>query len=318
MSRAVGLAKRLVRLAGPVLFLVILSRIDLGRTAEMLRTVRLQFLLAAVALYPCLILLKAWRWRMLLRQQGIAYGLLPAFAAYNSALAAGYVTPGRLGEFIKALYLTKDKGIALGQAFSSVLLDRLLDLYLLLATAVAGAALFAVPQHFVGISLAILMTATLGPLLILIPGVSRRMVALITKGASHLSDARYKKTLAQGLGGFQHGMEQLLNVRLLVPLICTVLAYAVFYFQCYLVALALNLPLSCPYSAYSVSLASLLALLPVSISGLGVRDATFVALFRPIGLTAEMAVSYSLLILLVFNVFGGLIGALAWLVKPLE
>jgi uncharacterized protein (TIRG00374 family) len=318
VSRYTGLAKRLVRLAGPVLFLAILSRIDLGRTAEMLRAVHLQYLLAALALYPCLILLKAWRWRMLLQQQGIAYGLLPAFAAYNSALAAGYVTPGRLGEFIRALYLTKDKGVALGHAFSSVVLDRLLDLYLLLATAVAGAALFAVPRHLVGMSVAILVTATAGPLLILIPGVRRRMVALIAKGTSYLSDASYKQTLAQGLGGFQHGMEELLNVRLLVPMACTVLAYAVFYFQCYLIVLALGLPLSCPYSAYSVSLASLLALLPVSISGLGVRDAAFVALFQSIGLSAEMAVSYSLLILLVFNAFGGLIGALAWFMKPLK
>jgi uncharacterized protein (TIRG00374 family) len=301
-----------------VLFLVILSRIDLGRTAEMLRAVRFQFLLTAMALYPCLILLKAWRWRMLLQQQGIGYGLLPAFAAYNSALAAGYVTPGRLGEFMKALYLTKDEGIGLGQAFSSVLLDRLLDLYLLLGTAAAGAALFAVPQGFVGTSLAVLVLATLGPLLILVPGVSRRLAALIARGASRLSNARYKKALAQGWGEFQHGMEKLVNVRLLVPFLCTILAYVVFYFQCYLLALALGLPLSCPYSAYSVSLASLLAMLPVSISGLGVREAAFVALFRPIGLTAEMAVSYSLLILLVFNAFGGLIGALAWLVKPLR
>ncbi len=318
MSRAAELGRRLVRLAGPALFLVILSRIDLGGTAEMLRTVRLQYLLAAVALYPCLILLKAWRWRMLLQQQGIGYGLLPAFTAYNSALAAGYVTPGRLGEFTRALYLTKEEGIGLGQALSSVLLDRLLDLYLLLGTAVAGAALFVVPQHFVGISLAILAIAILGPLLILSPRVSRRMVALIARGASHLSDARYKEALAQGWGDFQRGMEKLVNVRLLVPLVCTILAYAVFYFQCYLIALALGLPLSCSYSAYSVSLASLLALLPVSISGLGVRDATFVALFRPIGLSAEMAVGYSLLILLVFNAFGGLIGAVAWFVKPLR
>jgi uncharacterized protein (TIRG00374 family) len=311
-------ARRLMRLAGPVLFLFILSRIDLTRTAEMLRTVGLQFLLAAVALYPCLILLKTWRWQFLLRQQGIAYGLIPAFAAYNSALAAGYVTPGRLGEFVRALYLMKDKGIALGHAFSSVVLDRLLDLYLLVATAAIGAALFAVPQHLVGLSLAVLVAAALGPLVVVLPSVSRRSIALFARAASRLAPTTYKEELAQGLNGFQAGMEQLLTVRLLVPFACTALAYAVFYLQCYLVALALDLPLSCLYSSYSVSLASLLALLPVSISGLGVRDAAFVALFRPANLTAEMAIGYSLLLLLVFNVFGGLIGALTWLVKPLK
>ncbi|MCJ7621247.1 MAG: flippase-like domain-containing protein [Anaerolineae bacterium] len=109
-----------IRLAGPLLFLLILSRIDLGRTAEMLRTVRAQFLLAAAILYPLLILLESWRWHLLLRQQGVSYSLIPAFAVYNSALAAGHVTPGRLGELVKAQYLRKDEGVALGYAFSLV------------------------------------------------------------------------------------------------------------------------------------------------------------------------------------------------------
>ena len=113
-------------------------------------------------------------------------------------------------------------------------------------------------------------------------------------------------------------MEQLLSIDLLLPLLVTVIAYALFYLQCYLAALALRLPLSYPYAAFCVSLASLLALLPISISGLGVRDATFIALLLPLGVTAEMAVSYSVLILLVFNVFGGAWGAIAWLTKPLK
>jgi len=76
--------------------------------------------------------------------------------------------------------------------------------------------------------------------------------------------------------------------------------------------------LSYAYAAFCVSIASLLALLPISISGLGVRDATFLALLLPLGVTAELAISYSLLILLVFNVFGGALGAIAWFMKPLK
>ena len=120
MSRSAVLINRFIRLAGPLLFLLILSRIDLGHTAAALRTVRAQFLLAAAILYPLLILLKSWRWRLLLRQRGVSYSLVPAFAVYNSAPAAGYVTPGRLGELVKALYLRKAEGVALGYAFSLV------------------------------------------------------------------------------------------------------------------------------------------------------------------------------------------------------
>jgi uncharacterized protein (TIRG00374 family) len=314
----VKFARKLIRLAGPLLFLLILSRIDIRSTVETMRSVRLQLLVPALALYPCLILLKSWRWRILLRQQNIRYGLLPAFAVYNSALAIGYVTPGRLGEFAKALYLRTDAGVTLGQALSSVLLDRVLDLYLLLATAATGAVLFTVPQHLMAVSLAVLAVAALGPLLILVPAVNQWLIALVSRVAFQLAGTRYQQDLQQSLKGFQEGMEQLLTVRLTVAVSWTIVAYLVFFLQCYLIALALGLPLSFPYSAYTISLASLLALLPLSVSGLGVRDATFVALLHPIGITPEMAISYSLLFLLVFNVFGGAIGALAWYAKPLR
>jgi uncharacterized protein (TIRG00374 family) len=318
VNRVPQLTRKLIRLAGPVLFVFILYRIDLSRLAETIAAIRPHFVLAALLLYPCLILLKTWRWRLLLRQQGVNYGLGSAFVAYNSSLAVGYVTPGRLGEFVKALYLRQDEGLPLGYAFSSVLLDRILDLYLLLMTAGLGIVLVAAPGYLFAPSLFVLAAAALGPLVVLVPSVSRRLTALVTRATSRLMGGSLGEQLNRSLASFQRGMEQLVTPRLLVPLVCTVVAYLVFYSQCYLGALALGLPVAYLYTAYCVSLASLLALLPVSISGLGVREATFIALLSPLGIAAEAAVTYSLLILLVFNVFGGAIGALSWFLKPVK
>jgi len=219
---------------------------------------------------------------------------------------------------MKALYLRQDEGIPLGQALSSVVMDRLFDLYLLLMTAGLGITLFSLPGQLSAIALGVLLAAGLAPLLILVPDVSRRVIALFIKALSLMKGTRYGEEIKLTLSHFQQGMEQLLNIHLQFPLLVTIMAYALFYLQCYLTALALQLPLSYPYAAFCVSLASLLALLPISISGLGVRDATFIALLLPLGVTAEMAVSYSLLILLVFNVFGGAWGAMAWFTKPLK
>jgi len=313
-----GLIKKLVRLLGPLIFLFILSRMDLRLLAETIADVRLDLLLAAMLLYPVLIMLKAWRWQMLLHRQRIDYGLAPAFVVYNSSLAVGYATPGRLGEFVKALYLRQDAGIPLGQGLSSMLVDRLLDLFLLLITAGVGVSVFSLPGGLSSLAVATLLLVALGPLLILVPAARRRVIALLTRTLSVLSPERYEQETRLGLGDFQQGLEQLLGVQLLIPVGITLLAYGLFYFQCYLTALALGLPISYAYSAFCVSLASLLSLLPISVSGLGVRDATFIALLVPLAITAEMAIGYSLLILLVFNIFGGALGALAWFSKPLK
>lgn len=312
------MTKKLIRLLGPALFIFILSQIDLSGTAEILSATDLRFLLAALLLYPCLIFLKAWRWNKLLGQQDVNYGLAPAFLAYNSSLGVGYVTPGRLGEFVKALYLRQDEGISLGQGLSSVLVDRLFDLYLLLMTAGLGIAFFSLPSQLSAISAGVLSLAGLAPLLLVIPGTRRRLATLLVKGSTWAGASQYQEEIKQSADQFQQGMEQLLNRHILLPLLVTAVAYALFYLQCYLIALALRLPLSYPYTAFCVSLASLLALMPISVSGLGVRDASFIALLLPLGITAEMAVSYSLLILLVFNVFGGLWGGVCWIAKPLR
>jgi uncharacterized protein (TIRG00374 family) len=312
------MVKKLIRLAGPALFLLILSRMDIAQVATTLRALRAQPLLPALILYPCLILLKAWRWQSLLRQQGIRYGLADAFLAYNSSLAVGYVTPGRVGEFTKALYLQRDEGIPFGQSLSGVFMDRLFDLYALLMTAILGVMAFSLPRQVPAVALGVSIIVGLAPLLILIPELNRRAADLLVRGAQLIGIPRYQEDITRTLSHFQKGLDQLLTVRLLLPLLVTIAAYALFYLQCYLSALALQLPLSYPRAAFAVSVASLLALLPVSISGVGVRDLVFITLLHPLGITAETAVGYSLLILFVFNVFGGALGAAAWVVKPLR
>lgn len=312
------LARKLIRLLGPLLFVLILARIDLERLAEIFSTVRPQLLLGALLLYPGLIMIKAWRWHMLLHQQQINYSPAAAFVAYISSLGAGYLTPGRLGEFVKALYLRQDEAVPFGQALSSVLMDRLFDLYFLLVTACIALIAFSVPRPLSTLALAALLVGSLAPLIVLIPGVTRRLTRLLIRVLPTLGAGRYGEEIRATVDSFRQGMEQLLNIRLLLPLVVTVVAYAVFYLQCYLIAVALRLPLSYGYVAFCISIASLLALLPISVSGLGVRDAAFLALLLPLGVTPESAISFSLLILLVFNVFGGALAAITWSFRPLR
>ena len=88
--------------------------------------------------------------------------------------------------------------------------------------------------------------------------------------------------------------------------------------RCYLLALALGLKTSFIQISFAVALGSLVTLLPISISGLGTREAAIVAYLGTAGVPAEMALSFSLLVFLTFYVAGGLMGAVAWWVKPIQ
>jgi len=67
-----------------------------------------------------------------------------------------------------------------------------------------------------------------------------------------------------------------------------------------------------------MALSNLISFIPISISGLGTRDAILIYLFSLIGLKPELAVSYAFLIFITFFVSGGLMGFVAWWIHPLE
>jgi uncharacterized membrane protein YbhN (UPF0104 family) len=72
-----------------------------------------------------------------------------------------------------------------------------------------------------------------------------------------------------------------MGTSLVVPLGATAAAFLINYLQAWLVAIALGLTLSFADVIAVVSLGSLLGLLPISISGVGVRE-TFFALVFPV------------------------------------
>tara|TARA_B100000427_G_C15460098_1_gene573624 strand:- start:997 stop:1215 length:219 start_codon:yes stop_codon:yes gene_type:complete len=67
-----------------------------------------------------------------------------------------------------------------------------------------------------------------------------------------------------------------------------------------------------------MAISNLVSFLPISISGLGTRDATLIFLFSLINIQSELALSYSLLIFFTIFLAGGLFGYFCWWIKPLD
>ena len=67
-----------------------------------------------------------------------------------------------------------------------------------------------------------------------------------------------------------------------------------------------------------MSISNFISFIPISISGLGTRDSVLIYLFSMIGLSSEYAVSMATLVFIIFFVFGGLIGYISFLKRPLD
>jgi len=308
-------ARNWLRLIGIVLLALLLWRVDTHRLSVELSRVSLSLLVVAILLNIPQIFLKAFRWRWLLSSQRIWYGVWPATLAYFGSIFIGLLTPGRLGEFVKALHVSHDCGLPTARAFSSVLADRLFDLYALLVVGGAGLLLLTVGQSGDGIlglaGSALLLTVPLAFLLY------DRAFGWIKAIGLHLGRWGQWLFASEGwLMELRSGLRQMTFPWLVGAMILTVLAYTLLFGQCYLLALALDLRVGLAPVSYAVALGSLVTLLPISISGVGTREAAMIAYLGTAGVPAEAALSFSLLVFLTFYVAGGLMGAVAWGVKP--
>ena len=304
------------RLIGVAILALILSRLNLKATLAALAGAQWGYLLLALAASPLLFGLKAQRWQKLLEMQGIAYRFRDAFLAFMAGVFLGLVTPGRMGEMGKALYLKEDVNVPLSEGLASVLVDRLFDLYSILLLGSAGLVWFRLLPPW---ALVVVLAGTLGALLLPLALLSERLAASGMRLVSTLPIVRGRRSrLAEATARFQHGLRPLLTPRLVVPLLLTLAAYALYFGQAQLLAVSLDLDVDLPYLAVCLSIAGVITLLPISFAGLGTRDAILIALFLPLGVAPEEAVAFSMLFFLVSYVAGGILGGIAWQLKPLR
>ncbi|MBK8942301.1 MAG: flippase-like domain-containing protein [Polyangiaceae bacterium] len=255
--------------------------------------------------------LKVVRWQLLLRARGISYGSKDAWFAFGASAYLGMLTPGRVGDVLRIQYLRHDKGTPYSEGLASVVMDRLSDLYVL-------AAFFAVAITHFGSQLlpelrllgwAAVAATTLGPLALLVPGVAERLFGAMYRKLSRDPEAK-------GLDVFLQSLRAQARRATPVTLPLTIAAFLVSFGQGWLVARALGLELSYFDVGCLTAIASLLSLLPISVSGVGVREVFFAAVFPSLGYSAEQGVGYGMMVFALLYLGVAAVGFVAWQIRP--
>lgn len=255
------------------------------------------------------------RWNMIMKTQGIEYSFKDSLTMYAIGFSAGVITPGKFGEFIKVFYLKND-GYSLGKSFLVTLLDRLFDLFVLIFVAYFSLFLFIKifeKQIFISSLLLVLIVA-----LIVILKYKKEV-------AKNLSERLYQILIPQKIK-----RKSLLNFhdfytdfqlpnysQLFLIISLTIFVTISSFINAYLLALSLGINISFLNLVACYSVATLAALIPISIYGIGIRDISLITLFSYIGLSNESAIAFSAIILITY-IISGLICAPAWFMRPLN
>lgn len=263
------------RVLGPVLLGAMLWRIGPRECWAALCGADLFWFLAACALSIPALAVKGYRWQEILRAMGYSIGYGESLRIYAAGSLAGAVTPGKVGDLAKAPLLAA-LGVPWSAGVAASLVDRALDAVVLLAI---GAASLLVLPDFPGRT-AIAVAACIG-----------LSITLVAAGV-------FLGYLGKRLRGTGAGWWVMLGA-------ATLAAMLPYYGSACCCARAVAFPVGVVEVAAGASAAAVLALLPVSVAGIGTRDAAFVLIFASRGVDASHSIALSSLILawMVVNCF---------------
>ncbi len=281
-----------VRSIGFVIFAYLLHRIGPEKIWNTILSVHLGYFAAALPIFFLMIGVKSIKTQILLKTP---VSLRDLYRLNAFGFSVGSITPGRLGEFTKVIFLSNHH-VPVAEAFSATLIDRLSDVILMMICAVAGVCVFFSPAAgwAAVAALAGLVVAALALWF------SDKLLRRVTTG--RLRD------LIDIEGHAIRSFIQTVPVRVWLSVSALTVAYLGLYFlQMWILARGLHLPISYVQTTMAISAAAVPAILPISVFNVGPRDAVLASIFRNMGWGGDKGVALSTLILVLFlmnGVFG--------------
>ncbi len=288
---------------GIILFAYILYKTGMQKIIESFAGISFFYLLIAFLFLLPVLLLQTYKWFVIMQKQKIRISFFEAARMQLISVFYGFVTPARLGSFIKIAYL-QEKTHNLGRSASSVVIDRMFDLLTVLILAGLGSLLvietFSKP---VWIAFFMLGIAIFSLFFLIGKRTGRTFLKII-----------YEKMLpknlkARGRKSFHSFYDSIPSYRfMLFPLLLNVISWLTVYSQIFFIAKALGISVSYHILILILPISTLVSLLPITIAGLGTREASLITLLGLFNIPAAKIVTMSLSSMIIANVPAAIAG----------
>jgi uncharacterized protein (TIRG00374 family) len=295
---------------GLIVFLV--TRHDIGEIAGHFKRAEVVPIILAAVMDFTMIAVNSLRWRVLLAAKGIRVGqakLLYYYLVGNFVSAALPTSIG--GDFVRIVGIGNATGRR-ADAFGSVVVDRLLGFAVLLPLGLVALPFVGRDLANWGVVLKVWVVAALLFLcayVVLLRPVARRLSVLLGPLLNLLERFKARDRLERAYSavvGYSCCRRAVLQ-----GLALSVVSKLFWMYGCFLVAEAFSLDIGFPSLLLIVPIVEIARMIPISVSGLGVREATFVFMLGQFGVDEGLAFAYSVVVYVVFTFFA-LVGGLLY------
>ncbi len=272
-----------------VLFAVLLSRIDIGDCSDAIGNASTPWLVMAVVVNALALLTSVWKWDVLLRSVNIRAGRMDLVRIYTIGFFMNACLPGVVGGDVVRCHLAAPAGDSRLKIAATIVAERVIGTAAMLLLCLAAVSWYA-------------SQLATGPLLALTAVSTAALTAAVVL-------AMQRKWVVIGLRRWRYGMvRRAARIVWRVHRVCrefrtrTILAALgisfVFYVVCgltlYCVSAGFHVSVTVAESTTAVVLVSMLTLIPISIGGLGLKQAGDVYVLGLFGVSPEQALGISL------------------------
>ena len=289
------------------LIIVIAWSVDLSESFKALASADFRWIIPALALLAVSLTIRAWRWRYLMEPIKLI-STARLFSAMMIGFMGNMLLPARIGEIIRAYVVGKTQRVSTSASLATVVVERMLDGFTLLAILVGAILLIHLPADSeklttyirtagwlaFGLYLCVLAFCVF---LRLYGGPTRR----ILMKALFLVPDRWKEFIGRLLDAFVHGLEVVKGGWHLVPIVgLSVVAWCIQGVVNWLVLLAFHLDLTIGAGFFVMAIQTFGVMIPSSPGFIGTYHAATILALAAYGISRDVALSVSIVMHLTF------------------
>jgi hypothetical protein len=271
---------------GLALFGYLIYTLGVNTIISVFLTIDPRYVLAALAITPPLLVIRVYAWKLIASEQHITLGFGRMLKVFLIGVFYGTPSPGYFGQLMRVPYLKEETGQPYGKLFVNTVLETFIHTLSLYGMMVVGAVLVASLLPELLWFTALWLTAALAIFVFLL---ERRRGDLVFKTLIRFGIPRTVRAHASAFTEtFYQDFPRLRS--LLLPLVLGAITWLMMFSQEYLIALSMGLDI--PYLPFLVlfPIANVVGFIPISIGGLGTREAAAIFIFTSLFAVTEQQV----------------------------
>ncbi len=291
--------RRILPIIGIIIFIYIFIKLDISTIISVILSIPLFYSILSFSSILPIILITNYEWQILLKKQKILVDFSSSLKNILLGYFYGFITPGGIGAYTRVFYLHKTSRVSIHKCLSNIILFNTLDYITLLLIAFIGGVL--VVMSFPNLYYFLFIIITILCVVILLT-----YLFIIRRDLLHYLVERWFHSYVDSIKTFYEDIPSIKDM--ILPFVISMFGWIIRFYIFYLIAQLFSIHIDLSSFIAIVSLANIIASVPITIYGLGTREATLITLFSLFDIPAENTMSLSIFWFVVIWLFPSFLG----------